>query len=87
MILFVFPVLMAVHFISSTHSLPVTSIPSLYNYCQTHHCKQSSAMYYSPSDIINKHIKLYHGSIVDLEIDAIVNAANKQLRKGGGVCG
>ena len=32
-------------------------------------------------------IKIVLGSIVDLDCDAIVNAANKELRGGSGVCG
>ena len=32
-------------------------------------------------------IKLINGSSVDQEVDAIVNAANKYLAAGGGVCG
>ena len=32
-------------------------------------------------------IKLVHGSAVDQEVDVIVNAANKNLAPGGGVCG
>ena len=32
-------------------------------------------------------IKLYNGDITDLDTDAIVNAANKELRGGSGVCG
>jgi O-acetyl-ADP-ribose deacetylase (regulator of RNase III) len=32
-------------------------------------------------------IELIHGSVVDQEVDAIVNAANKELIIGSGVCG
>ncbi len=32
-------------------------------------------------------IELYQGDITQLEVDAIVNAANDALRPGGGVCG
>lgn len=32
-------------------------------------------------------IELYQGDITQLEVDAIVNAANAALRPGGGVCG
>ena len=30
---------------------------------------------------------IVHGSSVDMEVDAIVNAANKYLTSGSGVCG
>ena len=32
-------------------------------------------------------LKIIHGSSVDMEVDAIVNAANKYLVSGSGVCG
>ncbi len=32
-------------------------------------------------------IKLIHGSCADQEVDAVVNAANRQLMSGGGICG
>ena len=32
-------------------------------------------------------LEIIHGSSVDMEVDAIVNAANSGLKKGGGVCG
>ncbi len=32
-------------------------------------------------------IKLYLGSILDLKVDVIVNAANSELKLGGGICG
>jgi O-acetyl-ADP-ribose deacetylase (regulator of RNase III) len=32
-------------------------------------------------------IKLIHGNILDQNVDAIVNAANTGLKRGGGVCG
>jgi O-acetyl-ADP-ribose deacetylase len=32
-------------------------------------------------------IKLIHGNILDQKVDAIVNAANSSLGRGGGVCG
>ena len=32
-------------------------------------------------------LEIIHGSSVDMEVDAIVNAANKYLASGGGVCG
>ena len=32
-------------------------------------------------------LKIVHGSITDLDVDCIVNAANDKLQHGGGVCG
>jgi len=32
-------------------------------------------------------LRIFHGSLVDLEVDAIVNAANSSLMGGGGVDG
>lgn len=32
-------------------------------------------------------IELIHGSCADQNVDAIVNAANRSLREGGGICG
>jgi len=38
-------------------------------------------------DIRGKKLKLAKGDITDLEVDAIVNAANERLKLGGGVAG
>jgi len=35
----------------------------------------------------NSRIEIHAGDITELAVDAIVNAANAQLRPGGGVCG
>jgi O-acetyl-ADP-ribose deacetylase (regulator of RNase III) len=34
-----------------------------------------------------KRMRVVEGDITQLEADAIVNAANPELRRGGGVCG
>ena len=39
------------------------------------------------STSLNDKVSLWRGSIVDLEIDAVVNAANNGLRGGGGIDG
>ena len=36
---------------------------------------------------LNGRIRLWCGDITKLEVDAVVNAANAQLRNGGGICG
>merc|ERR1712000_498017 len=40
-----------------------------------------------PNDALNNQISIFQGDITTLNVDVIQNAANDQLRSGGGICG
>lgn len=49
--------------------------------------KHSQPVMTLPNRRINDRVYLYHGNITDLRVTAVVNAANKDLTDGLGVCG